>query len=61
MKCENTRACTSSQEDAAQTTELFQQPLALEMRARQLSQRFVLAPELARTFAALAFAAELSA
>ncbi|WP_157786042.1 hypothetical protein [Bradyrhizobium yuanmingense] len=61
MSRDLTRAHPLSQEDAAEISETFQQPLALELRARQLSQRFVLTPESARTFAALAFAGELSA
>lgn len=56
-----TRAQDASQEAATQTIQDFEQPLAIELRIHQLRQRFVLTPESARTFAAIAFAAEVSA
>lgn len=58
---DHTRLQNSSQEDCAQSIQYFHQPLAIELRARQLRQRFVLTPELARTLVALAFAGEFSA
>ena len=62
MSRSNTRAPPCSQHDAAQILADFQQPPALdELRARKLRQRFALAPELARTVAGLAFAAEARA
>jgi hypothetical protein len=59
MSRDNTRAQACSQHDAAQIFADFQQPPAIELQARKLRKRFALAPELARTVAGLAFAAEV--
>lgn len=60
MSQSNTRALACSQHDAAQILAAFppQVPAALDLQARKLHQRFALAPEMARTIAGLAFAAE---
>jgi hypothetical protein len=56
-----TLACmqaTTAQADATKNPATFAPQAAIERQARMLCQRFALAPEVARTVAGLAFAAE---
>lgn len=58
MSRDHTRTPATPQLDVAQFFTEFQQQSTTDLRANKLRQRFALAPELARTVAALAFTPE---